>query len=50
MYTKSLVCKSQGRRSIGRPGYRRKDNIKIELPEIGCEGTYWMHLAEDKFW
>jgi hypothetical protein len=49
MYTRSLVHSLQGKRPIRIPGHRWKDNIKIELSEIVCEDTDWIHLAQDKF-
>jgi len=34
------------RRSLGIPGCRRENNIKIDLREIGCEGVDLIRLAE----
>jgi hypothetical protein len=31
-----LIGKSEGKRSPGRPRYRRKDNIKMDLRQIRC--------------
>jgi hypothetical protein len=42
------IGKLEGKRPIGRPRCRWKDNIKIELREIGREGMDWMHLAQDR--
>jgi hypothetical protein len=42
-----LVGKPEGKRPLGRPRRRWKDNIKIDLREIGWEGVDWMHVAED---
>jgi len=36
------------KRSLGRPMHRWKDNIRMNLREIGCEGVDWMHLAQDR--
>jgi hypothetical protein len=33
-----LVEKSEGNRPLGRPSRRWKDNIKMDLHEVGCEG------------
>jgi hypothetical protein len=31
-----LVWKPEGKRPLGRPRHRWKDNIKMELQEVGC--------------
>jgi len=31
---------------LGDPGV--EDNIKMELQELGCEGTNWIELAQDR--
>jgi hypothetical protein len=41
-----LVCKSEGKRPLGRPRYRWEDNIQMELQEVGCEGVDWILLAQ----
>jgi hypothetical protein len=33
---------------LGRPRDRWEDNIKIDLQEVGWEGTNWSDLARDK--
>ena len=33
-----LVGKPEGKRPVGRPRRRRKDNIKMDLQEVGCGG------------
>lgn len=25
-----------------------EDNIKIDLKDIGCDGVYWIRVAEDR--
>jgi hypothetical protein len=35
--TKVLVGKREGMRPLGRPRRRWKDNIKMNLQEVGCE-------------
>jgi hypothetical protein len=34
-----LVGKPEGRRPLGRPRRRWEDNIKMDIWELGCEGT-----------
>jgi hypothetical protein len=43
-----LVGKPKGRRPLGRPRRRWKDNIIIDLREIGCGGMDWIDLAQDR--
>jgi len=42
-----LVEKPQEKRPLGRTRRRWKYNIKMDLPEVGCEGTDWIELAHD---
>jgi hypothetical protein len=44
---KLLVVESEGKRSLGRPRLRWKDNIKIDLREVGFGDVDWIHLAQD---
>jgi hypothetical protein len=44
-----LVGRSEGKRPLGRPRRRWEDNIKMDLTEIGIDGTNWIRLAQDKF-
>jgi hypothetical protein len=37
-YMQKLARKPEGRRPFGRRGHRWKDNIGMDLSEIGCEG------------
>jgi len=43
-----LVGKPEGKRPLGRTGYRWKDNIKMDLQEVGCWGMDWIELARDR--
>jgi hypothetical protein len=40
-----LVGKPGGKRQLGRPRRRRKDNIKMNLQEGGFGGMAWIELA-----
>jgi hypothetical protein len=41
-----LVRKPEGNRPPGRSRRRWKDNIKMDLQEVECEGMEWIELAE----
>jgi hypothetical protein len=43
-----LVREPEGRRPLGRPKRRWVDNIKMELREIGWDGTDWIDVAQDR--
>jgi hypothetical protein len=43
-----LVGKPEGKRPLGRPRHRWEDNIKMDLQEVGCEGTAWIKLAQGR--
>jgi hypothetical protein len=43
-----LVGKPEGKRLLGRPRYRRMDNIKMDLLEIGLNVVDWIGLARDR--
>jgi hypothetical protein len=43
-----LVGKPQGKREFGRPRYRWKDNVKLDLKEIGWENVDCSGLAHDR--
>jgi hypothetical protein len=36
------------KRSLGRPEYRWKNDIKMNLKEVGLEDTDRIHLAQDR--
>jgi hypothetical protein len=42
---RTLVGKPEGKRPLGRPRRRRKDNIRIDLREIGWGGMDWIDTA-----
>jgi hypothetical protein len=41
-----LVGKPEGKRALGRPWHKWKDNIRMDLWEMGWEVVDWMNLAE----
>ena len=43
-----LVGKPERKRPLWRPRRRWKDNIKMDLQEVGCGGTNWIELAQDR--
>jgi hypothetical protein len=43
-----LVGRPEGRRPLGRPRRRWKDNIKMNLREIGFGDVDWIYLAQDR--
>jgi hypothetical protein len=42
---KILAGKPEGKRSLGRPRRRWKDNIRMDLREITWKVVTWIHLA-----
>jgi hypothetical protein len=47
---KILVGKHDGMRPCRRPRCRQKDNIRIDLREIGWDGVDWIQLAQEEDW
>jgi hypothetical protein len=43
-----LMGNLEGKRPLGIPSLRWKDNIKIDLREIGCGVMDWIDLAQDR--
>jgi hypothetical protein len=43
-----LVGKPEGKRPLGRSRCTWKDNIRMELMEIGWEGVGWIQLAQQR--
>jgi hypothetical protein len=43
-----LVRKPKGKSSLGRPRHRWKDNIKMDLQEVGCVGMDWIELVQNR--
>jgi len=42
------VGKPEGKRPLGRPRHRWKDNIKMDLQEVGCGGMDWIEMGQDR--
>jgi len=42
------VEKPEGKRPLGRHRHRWKDNIKMDLQQVGCGGMDWIDLAQDR--
>ena len=43
-----LVGKAEGKRPLGRRRRRWEDNIKMDVQEMGCGGTDWIDLAQER--
>ena len=43
-----LVGKTEGKRPLGRPRRWWKDNIKMDLQEVGCGVMDWINLVFDR--
>jgi hypothetical protein len=42
------VGNPEGKRPLGRPRRRWKNNIKMDFQEVGCGGMDWIGLAQDR--
>jgi hypothetical protein len=45
---RGLLGKSQGKKTLGMPRRRWKDNIKMDLQEVGCGLMDWIELTHDR--
>jgi hypothetical protein len=43
-----LVGKPEGKSPLGRPRHTWKDNIKMDLQELGCGFMDWIELSQDR--
>jgi hypothetical protein len=44
----TLVGNPKGKRLLGRPRRRWKDNIKMDIMEMGMESVDWIHLTRGR--
>jgi len=42
-----LVVKPEGKKPLGKPRRRWKDNIKMDFQEVGCGDMDWIELTQD---
>ena len=48
---KILTGKTTGKRPLGRPRHRWKDNIRMDHEEIGTSAGNWVDAAQDRdYW
>jgi hypothetical protein len=45
---KTFFRKTEGKRPLGRRRRKWKDNIKVDLKEIGWKAVDWIHIAQDR--
>jgi hypothetical protein len=45
---KIFVGKPEGKRALGSPSCRWKDNIRMDLKEIFWKVVDWIHLSQDR--
>jgi len=38
----------RGRETTGRPRHRRGDNIKMDIPQVGCGDMHWIALDQNR--
>jgi hypothetical protein len=43
-----VVGRPEGKKPLGRPRRRWKDNIKMDLRKLGIDGANWIQLAQDR--
>jgi hypothetical protein len=43
-----LIGRPEGKRLLGRPRRRWENNIKLDLKDIGIDGSNWIQLAQDR--
>ena len=45
---RDLMGKLRGKKPLGRPRRRWEDTIRMDLQKVGCGGTDWIELAQDR--
>jgi hypothetical protein len=48
LWVRREVEKPEGKRPLGRPRRRWKDNTMMDLQEVGCGGMDWIGRAQDR--
>ena len=48
MYVRVLVCNPEGKRTLGRIGSKREDNINIDRQDVRYKGMDRIELAQDR--
>jgi hypothetical protein len=43
-----LVARPEGKRPLRRPRHRWENNIKLDLTDIGIDGTKWIRPPQDR--
>ena len=43
-----VVEKPEGKKPLGRPTRRWKDNIKMDLQDVGCGVMEWIELGQER--
>jgi hypothetical protein len=47
-FVQGFCGKLKGRRNLGRPKYRLKDNLEMHLRKVGLGRMEWIHLDQDR--
>jgi len=47
-FVQGFVGKPEGKRPLGRPRRRWKNNIRMDLQEVGCEGMEWIDVVQNR--
>jgi hypothetical protein len=47
-FIQGFVGKPEGKRQLGRPRRRWKNNIRMDLQEVGCEGMEWIDVVQNR--